>query len=187
VTHVTHCFNAMRPLLHRAPGPLAAVAQIEQVRGELIADGVHVHPAAMDALLKLLGPERIVVITDALSGAGAAESAFDFAGQPARVIRGAARLTDGTLTGSVLTMDQALRNMLLMTGATLQQAVGMMTLNPALTAQVSHRKGRLKAGYDADMLILNQSLVLQATFCKGAISFATDEWRERLSSLDFLS
>src|SRR2546430_4799177 len=128
VTHVTHCFNAMRPLLHRAPGPLAAVAQAEQVRGELIADGVHVHPAAMHALVKLLGPDRIVVITDALAGAGASEATFDFAGQPAKVIGGAARLTDGTLTGSVLTMDQALRNMLLMTEVTLQQAVGMLTL-----------------------------------------------------------
>jgi N-acetylglucosamine-6-phosphate deacetylase len=183
VTHVTHCFNAMRPLLHRAPGPIAAIVQADQVRGELIADGVHVHPAAMNALVKLLGPDRIVVITDALAGAGAPKSTFDFAGQPAKVIRGAARLTDGTLTGSVLTMDQALRNMLLMTDVTLQQAVGMLTLNPALSAQVAHRKGRLKAGYDADILILDQSLVLQATLCKGAIAFATDEWAERLSAL----
>ena len=183
VTHVTHCFNAMRPLLHRAPGPLAAIAQAQQVRGELIADGVHVHPAAMYALVKLLGPERIIVITDALAGAGATEATFDFAGQPAKVIRGAARLTDGTLTGSVLTMDQALRNMLLMTDVTLQQAVGMLTLNPALAAQVSHRKGRLQTGYDADVLIFDQSLALQATICKGAIAFATDEWRERLSAL----
>jgi N-acetylglucosamine-6-phosphate deacetylase len=186
VTHVTHCFNAMRPLLHRAPGPIAAITQTDHVRGELIADGVHVHPAAMNALVKLLGPDRIVVITDALSGAGVSETTFDFAGQPARVIRGAARLSDGTLTGSVLTMDQALRNMLLMTEVTLQQAVGMLTLNPALAAQVSHRKGRLKAGYDADVLILDQSLALQATFCKGAITFATDEWREKLSALSVL-
>jgi len=183
VTHATHCFNAMRPLLHRAPGPIAAIAQSDQVRGELIADGVHVHPAAMHALVKLLGPHRIVVITDALSGAGASESTFDFAGQPAKVIRGAARLSDGTLTGSVLTMDQALRNMRLMTGATLQQVVGMMTLNPALAAQVSHRKGRLKAGYDADVLVLDQSLELQASFCKGTVAFATEKWREKLSTL----
>ena len=186
VTHATHCFNAMRPLLHRAPGPLAAIAQSEEVRGELIADGVHVHPAAMNALVKMLGPERIIVITDALAAAGIAESTFDFAGQPAKVIRGAARLSDGTLTGSVLTMDQALRNMLLMTGITLQQAVGMLTLNPALAAQVSHHKGRLKAGYDADVLILDQSLALQATICRGAVAFATDEWRERLSAMSIV-
>jgi N-acetylglucosamine-6-phosphate deacetylase len=183
VTHVTHCFNAMRPLLHRAPGPLAAVAQAEQVRGELIADGVHVHPAAMNALVKLLGPARVIVITDALAGAGAPATTFDFAGQPAKVIRGAARLSDGTITGSVLTMDQALRNLLQMTDVSLQQAVGMLTLNPAQAAQVSDRKGRLQVGYDADVLIFDQSLTLQATICRGDVAFATDEWRERLSAL----
>jgi len=186
VTHVTHCFNAMRPLLHRAPGPLAAIAQVEQVRGELIADGVHVHPAAMNALVKMLGPERIIVITDALAGAGVPETTFDFAGQPAKVIRGAARLTDGTITGSVLTMDQALRNVLQMTEVSLQQAVGMLTLNPAYAAQVSDRKGRLQTGYDADVLIFDQSLALQATICRGVVAFATNEWRERLSALPFL-
>ncbi len=183
VTHATHCFNAMRPLLHRSPGPLAAIAQAQQVRGELIADGVHVHPAAMDALVKLLGAERTIVITDALAAAGVPNVDFDFAGQPARVVRGAARLSDGTITGSVLTMDQALRNVLQMTEVSLQQAVGMLTLNPAHAAQVSHRKGRLQVGYDADLLIFNHSLALQATICRGAVAFATKEWRERLSAL----
>src|SRR5713101_7131809 len=180
VTHVTHCFNAMRPLLHRAPGPLAALAEAEWVRGELIADGVHVHPGAMNALVKLLGPERTVVITDALAGAGSNGAAFDFAGQPAQVIRGAARLADGTITGSVLTMDQALRNVLQMTEASLQQAVGMLTLNPAHAAQASHCKGRLQAGYDADLLIFDHTLTLQATICRGFVAFATSEWSERL-------
>jgi N-acetylglucosamine-6-phosphate deacetylase len=186
ITHATHCFNAMRPLLHRAPGPLAAIAQAEEVCGELIADGVHVHPAAMNALIKMLGPERIIVITDALAAAGSEESTFDFAGQSAKVIRGAARLSDGTITGSILTMDQALRNVLHMTEVSLQQAVGMLTLNPARAAQISDRKGRLQIGYDADVLIFDQSLALQATLCRGAVAFATEEWRERLSAIPFL-
>jgi N-acetylglucosamine-6-phosphate deacetylase len=186
VTHVTHCFNAMRPLLHRAPGPLAAAARAEGVRGELIADGVHVHPGAMNALVKLLGPERTIIITDALAAAGSSQGTFDFAGQPAQVIRGAARLSDGTITGSVLTMDQALRNVLQMTEVSLQQAVGMLTLNPAIAAQVSDRKGRLQAGYDADLLIFDSSLSLQATICRGEIAFATDVWRQNLSALRFL-
>ncbi len=183
VTHVTHCYNAMPPLLHREPGPLAALAQATGVFGELIADGVHVHPAAADALVKLLGPERTIVITDALAGAGLSNTAFDFAGQPARVSRGAARLADGTITGSVLTMDQALRNILLMTSVTLPQAVGMLTLNPARTVRMAHRKGCLRAGYDADVLIFDQSLTLQATICCGSVAFTTDAWRERLSPI----
>lgn len=187
VTHATHCFNAMRPLLHRAPGPLAAIAEAEQVRGELIADGVHVHPAAMNALVKLLGPERIIVITDALAGAGLSDAHFDFAGQSAQVVRGAARLADGTITGSILTMDQGLRNMLSMTDVSLQQAIGMLTLNPARAAQVAHRKGRLQVGYDADLAIFDSSLVLQATICRGTVAFATQEWHERFAAVEVVS
>ena len=183
VTHMTHCFNAMRPIHHRAPGPLAAVEQAPQVRGELIADGVHVHPAVMRILVDMLGPERTIVITDALAGAGLNDTSFEFAGQPAQVICGAARLADGTLTGSVLTMEQALRNMLEMTEVTLQEAVGMLTLNPAQAAQVANRKGRLHAGYDADVAIFDQALQLQATICRGKVAFATEEWRERLKGL----
>lgn len=183
VTHVTHCFNAMRPLLHRAPGPLAALAESNWVRGELIADGVHVHPAAMYALVKMLGPERTVVITDALAGAGLPDATFEFAGQPAHVVNGAAHLEDGTITGSVLTMDQALRNILRMTGVSLQQAAGMLTFNPARSAQVAQRKGCLQAGYDADLTIFDQSMALQATICRGELAYATDEWQDRLSAV----
>ncbi len=182
VTHVTHCYNAMRPLLHRSPGPLAALAQSGHVRGELIADGVHVHPAAMDALIKMLGPERVIIITDALAGAGIPDATFEFAGNSAHVTCGAAHLADGTLTGSVLTMDQALRNTLAMTHVTLQQAVGMLSYNPALSAQVADHKGCLQAGYDADLAIFDASLTLQATIRQGTLAFATSEWRARFTA-----
>ncbi|HET9921591.1 MAG TPA: N-acetylglucosamine-6-phosphate deacetylase [Ktedonobacteraceae bacterium] len=182
-THMTHCFNAMRPLHHRNPGPIAAIVQNAKVRGELIADGVHVHPAIMNVLVKALGPERTIVITDALAAAGIDDPTFEFAGQPAHVICGAAHLADGTLTGSVLTMDRALRNMLTMTEATLPEAVGMLTTNPAQAIHVDNRKGCLQSGYDADLLIFDADLNLQATICCGTLAFATDTWRERLSEL----
>ena len=182
ITHATHCFNAMRPLHHRHPGPLAAIAQAEQVRGELIADGVHVHPAAMEALVKLLGPQRVIVITDALAAAGMTTGTFDFAGQSAQVVSGVARLADGTITGSVLTMDQALRNMLSMTHVSLQEAVGMLTLNPARAVGVTERKGRLQAGYDADLLIFDSALMLQATICRGTLAYATGAWHQQLQN-----
>ncbi|GCE14727.1 N-acetylglucosamine-6-phosphate deacetylase [Tengunoibacter tsumagoiensis] len=181
--HMTHCFNAMRPLHHRKPGPLAALAQHAETMGELIADGVHVHPAMMDLLVKVLSPQRTVIITDAQSCAGNPEGEFDFAGQAASVINGAAFLSDGTLAGSVLTMDQALRNILQYTHVSLSEAVGMLTYNPARTAQVDKRKGLLAAGYDADLLIFDQSLHLQATICRGEVAFATEEWSQRLQSL----
>ena len=184
MTHATHCCNAMRPLLHRDPGPLGAIAQAPQVAGEVIADGVHVHPAMLAILVKILGPQRMIIITDALSAAGLAEDTqFDFAGQPAQLLHGAARLADGTLTGSVLTMDLALRNIVQMTGATLQEAVGMLTSNPARAARVAGRKGHLQSGCDADLVILDRALTLQATICQGKVAFATDAWRARLSAL----
>lgn len=182
ITHATHCFNAMRPLLHRAPGPIAAIAKAPQVQGELIADGVHVHPEVMRLLVKMLGPQRTVVITDALAAAGLANGVkFEFAGQVAEVMCGAAHLADGTLTGSVLTMEQALRNMLKITQVSLSEAVGMLTLNPARAAQVAERKGHLQAGYEADLLIFDSSLHLQATICRGQFTYATGAWRTLLS------
>ena len=181
VTHMTHCCNAMRPLNHRDTGPLGALAQSPQVFGEIIADGVHVHPAMVEILFRLLGPDRAIVITDALAGAGMPEIPFDFAGQQARVEHGVARLDDGTITGSVLTMDQALRNILQMTDATLSQAIGMITRNPARSIRVAQRKGLLQPGYDADLVILDNDLRLGATICGGKLVHASGAWREVLA------
>jgi N-acetylglucosamine-6-phosphate deacetylase len=183
ITHATHCFNAMRPLLHREPGALGAIVEFDQVHGELIADGVHVHPAAARILLRALGPERAIVVTDALACAGLPDAEFEFNGQPARVIDGVARLSDGTITGSVLTMDQALRNIVRIVGVPLHEAVAMLTLNPARSARVADRKGRLRPGYDADLLILDDDLQLQATICRGVLAWASEGWRDRLAVL----
>jgi N-acetylglucosamine-6-phosphate deacetylase len=181
VTHITHCCNAMRPLLHRDPGPLSALSETPTVYGEVIADGVHVHPAMVRALLKLMGPERAIIITDAQAGAGAEDAVFEFGGQPAHVANGAARLADGTLTGSVLTMAQALRNVMSMTPATLSEASAMLARNPARAAGADETKGLLRPGYDADLVILDDQLTLQATYCAGELAYATEGWRARAS------
>ncbi len=184
ITHATHCFNAMRPLLHRAPGPLGAVIEAESVRGELIGDGVHVHPAAMRALIGALGPERVVVVTDALTAAGLPSGAvLEFAGQEATVEGGVARLADGTITGSVLTMAQALCNLVTLAAVPLPEAVGMLSRNPARAAGVDGRKGMLAPGHDADLLVFDDALNLQAAICKGTLAWATDSWRDRLACI----
>jgi N-acetylglucosamine-6-phosphate deacetylase len=180
VTHVTHCCNAMRPLLHRDPGPLSALSESPAVYGEIIADGIHVHPAMVRALLKLMGPERAILITDALAGAGTEDGAFEFGGQHARVIRGAARLADGTITGSVLTMDQALRNVMSMTSVTLSEASAMLSRNPARAAHITESKGLLQVDYDADLAVFDEALTLQATYCRGELAFASDAWLARV-------
>jgi N-acetylglucosamine-6-phosphate deacetylase len=177
ITHVTHCCNAMRSLLHRDPGPLAAAIQSPHILGELIADGHHVHPAMVDVMVRLLTPQRAITITDAQAATGTSEdAAFEFAGQPARIVNGVALLGDGTIAGSVLTMDCALKNILTMTQVTLSQAVGMQTWNPARAANVSHRKGRLQVGYDADLAIFSTDLALLATLRDGEIIYAADAW-----------
>jgi N-acetylglucosamine-6-phosphate deacetylase len=181
ITHATHCFNAMRPLLHREPGPLAAIVQSQQVFGEMIMDGLHVHPAMIDLFIRMLGPTRGIVVTDAQAGAGTQPGViFEFGGQKTRVIDGAVRLEDGTLAGSALTMDRALRNVLRYTGVSLSDAVRMLTLNPATSIHLDDRKALLKAGYDADLLIFDRDLNLQATICRGEVVFASGTWAKRL-------
>jgi N-acetylglucosamine-6-phosphate deacetylase len=166
-THATHCCNAMRPLGHREPGPLGAILEAPQVQGELIADGVHVHPAMLRLLVGALGADRAVIVSDALRGAGMATGRFEFGGQLVAIVAGAARLPDGTLSGSILTLDQALRNLVQVWGIPLPNAVAMLTRNPARAAGAADRKGYLRPGFDADLLILDHRLHLQATYCRG--------------------
>lgn len=175
-THATHCCNAMRPLLHRDPGPLGAIALSPAVAGELIADGVHVHPAMAQVLIKLLGSDRTILITDALAGAGSDGGPFEFAGQSAQVIGGAARLSDGTLTGSVLTMDQALRNVCALPNISLSAASAMLSRNPARAAHAGDRLGLLVPGYQGDLALLDDNLSLCATLCRGEAVHASAEW-----------
>ncbi len=181
VSHMTHCFNAMRPLHHREPGPLGAIMCAPQVFGEIIGDGVHVHPVMVDMMIRLLKPSRAVIITDAQAGAGLGDSAeFEFAGQVAHNGGGVALLSDGTLAGSILTMDQALRNILAMSQLTLSEAVGMLTWNPAQSVK-AQKKGLLQPGFDADLAIFDASMTLQATICRGTAAYTTNQWRERAS------
>ncbi len=177
---LTHCFNAMPPLLHRAPGPLGALVEQESAFGELIADGHHVLPVVMRVLVQALGPGRTVVITDAQPGAGLPPgTTFSFAGRLARVDPDVARLTDGTIAGSVLTMDQALRVLVESVGVPLEDAVLMLTTTPARAIGVDQRKGRLAPGYDADLVLLDRKLRVQATFCRGHLAFASTDWLAR--------
>jgi N-acetylglucosamine-6-phosphate deacetylase len=181
VTHATHCCNAMRPLLHREPGPLGALALSPSVAGELIVDGVHVHPAMARVMIQLLGSDRTILITDAQAGAGGDASTFEFAGQQARIVDGAARLADGTLAGSVLTLDQALRNVCAYPGLSLSAASAMLSRNPARAVGAADRMGMLAPGSAADLVLLDADLTVCATFCEGAPVYASAEWSARLA------
>lgn len=165
---VTHLFNAMRGLHHRQPG-LAGAALERDVMVSLIADGVHVHPAAILLAIRCKGVERVCLITDAISAAGSAESEHWLGEQRVIVRQGEARLMDGALAGSTLTMDAAVRNALRWTNLSLPQAVRLATLNPAGLLGLDHRKGSIAEGKDADLVIFDEDFRVHYTLMGGEI------------------
>jgi len=157
-THITHCFNAMKGLHHRHPGVVGAALILEQVFVELIADGVHVHPDVMRLLIRSKGREKIMLISDAIPAAGLPEGSYMFGGQEVCVHNGRACLKDGTLAGSTLTLDEAVRNIVRMCNMSIPDAVYMATAAPAEAMGLGEKKGKIRAGYDADIAILDQDL-----------------------------
>ncbi len=181
---VTHCFNAMPPLLHRAPGPLGALVEHEEVVGELVADGVHVLPPVMRFLVRALGPQRVAAVTDAQPVAGLPPGTTFRFGELQGVVSGdVARLADGTIAGSVLTTEQAVRVLVERVGIPLEDAVTMLATTPARVIGAGHRKGRLLPGYDADLVLLDRSLRLVATFCRGQLAAVAPQVEEQVRPL----
>ncbi|ATY84259.1 N-acetylglucosamine-6-phosphate deacetylase [Kyrpidia spormannii] len=168
VSQVTHCFNAMRGFHHREPGVVGAAMMHGEWTVELIADGVHVHPGAMALLYRAKGADRIALVSDAMRAAGMPDGDYHLGGFAVTVRGGAARLPDGTLAGSTLTLDRAVQHMVRLCGVPVAEAVAMASEVPARAAGCGHRKGRLAAGYDADFVVLDQDLRVERTFIAGA-------------------
>jgi len=166
---VTHVFNAMSGLHHRRPGAVGAILGSERAIGMLICDGIHVHPAAVKLLFRMLGPHRLILVTDAMPGAGLGDGVYRLLGQQVTVKEGKATLPDGAIAGSVLTMDRAVANMQTFTGCSLTEALKMATLNPAEALGLGHRKGRLAPGHDADIVVLGEQGQSRLTMVRGEI------------------
>lgn len=165
---VTHLFNAMSPLHHRDPGLPGAALAHPGPRCSLVADGRHVHPEMVRLAFDRLGPDRVYLVTDAMSAAGMGSGEFELAGRKVTVQEGTPRLDDGTLAGSVLTMDEAVRNVMSFTGCTLPEAVRMASVTPS-TLLGAERKGRLARGFDADVVALSASLEVEAAWAGGEL------------------
>ncbi len=131
-SHVTHTFNAQSPLNHRSPGVPGAAMVDARLACEVISDGIHLHPDIVKMLMLCKGPERTVAITDAMEAAGMPDGQYQLGGQDVFVKEGAARLKDGTLAGSTLTMIRAFQN-LMRFGATPENAAAMTTKTPAMS------------------------------------------------------
>ncbi|MBA2693836.1 MAG: N-acetylglucosamine-6-phosphate deacetylase [Rubrobacter sp.] len=164
---VTHLFNAMSPLHHRDPGlPGAAFAHPRAVCG-LIADGLHVHPEMAALAFRMLGPDRLCLVTDAIAAAGMGDGEYALATRNVYVEDGVPRLGSGAIAGSVLSMNEALRNILAFTGCTIAEAVRMASSTPARLIGEGRRKGRLFPGYDADVAVLAPDLSVEAVWRAG--------------------
>jgi len=171
LSHVTHLYNAMRGLHHREPGTVGGALTLPGVTVELIADAVHVHPASMAVAVAARGADSTMLITDAMRATGLGDGQYRLGELVATVKNGAARLTDGTLAGSVLTMEVAVRNMVQLVGIDLPTAVAMASLHPARRHRLDGQKGSIAPGKDADILLLDASLNVLTTIVEGKIVF----------------
>lgn len=162
----THTYNAMRPFTHRDPGVIGAVLTSPEISAELIADGIHVQEGAMKLLLQAKGPERVILVSDGLSATGMPDGKYSLGGFEITVSNGVCRNAAGVLAGSTLTLDQALRNIVRL-GVPLADATRMLTLNPASLLGIEFKKGSLRAGADADILLLDPELRVTRIWARG--------------------
>ena len=167
----THTYNAMTGLHHRDPGTLGAALSSPEIRCELIADNIHVHPAAMNVLYRAKGADGVILITDAVRGAGMPDGEYPIDNRITVVRDGAVRLPDGTLAGSTLTMERALRNFIAATGRPLDEVWKASSLNPARAIGESARKGSLEVGKDADLVLVDDQIDVQLTVVEGRVVY----------------
>ena len=162
----THTFNAMRPLDHREPGILGIVLTTDSLFAELICDGIHNTPEMAKIWWRCKGPERAILITDAMSATGMPDGAYQLGSFTVLVANGRAMVGD-VLAGSVLTLDKALTNFLAFTGGTLEQGLRLLTANPAAMTGLADRAGSLTVGQPANLVAVDNKGKLAASFLNG--------------------
>lgn len=170
VSQGTHLYNQMRPFHHREPGVIGATWLLPEIKAELIADFIHSHPKAVLMAYKMKTAAGIILITDAMRAKGMPYGDYDLGGQLVHVTETGAHLPNGSLAGSVLTMDQAVRNMHQATNCSLEELVQMSSFNAAQQLQMTN-KGRLVEQADADAVLLDERLTLVQTVKAGNIVY----------------
>lgn len=167
----THLFNAMPPLLNREPGIAgAALSALDTICG-IIVDGVHVHPSMLRLALAAKGPGGLILVTDAMPPTGTDATSFQLYGQTIHRRDGKLVTDDGTLAGADIDMAQAVRNAVALMGVEVEEALRMASLYPARFLRLDHRLGRIQAGYQADLVLLDADRQVAGTWVAG-------QWRD---------
>jgi N-acetylglucosamine-6-phosphate deacetylase len=171
---VTHIFNGMPPLHHRSPGIIGAALTDERIYAQVIADGVHLHPAVIRLLVRTKGTDRLLLISDSIRAAGLSDGDYDLGGRTVHVRGGVARTTEGSLAGSTITLDAAMRNLIAFTGVSLREGLRTATTAPAEAMGWIGLKGVLAPGADADVILLDRDLHVRLTMVSGEVVYRSD-------------
>jgi N-acetylglucosamine-6-phosphate deacetylase len=174
ISHVTHLFNAMPSLHHRLPGPLAAIFERPEVTAQVIVDGAHIHPSMIRLAFSCLGPERFVTITDGIQAMGLPDGSYVYNGMDYEAREGTARYHDGTLIGTALGLNQMAARLMEFTGCSLQVAIQTVCENPARVLGLAEKKGAVRMGLDADLVLLEEDLSVWTTIVGGQVVYERD-------------
>lgn len=170
-SHATHLFNAMSGIQQRAPGAAGALLLSDSVSADIIADGVHLHPAIVEMAYRLKGNDQLILISDAMRAKCMCDGQYDLGGQQVTVQNGVAALDNGALAGSLLKLPQAIKNIMQFTTCTLVDALRMVSYNPARKLQLEAHKGSIEVGKDADLVVLSPDIAVKMTMREGVVVF----------------
>jgi N-acetylglucosamine-6-phosphate deacetylase len=179
ISHATHTFNAMTPLNHRKPGIVGAIFNSD-IYCELIADGIHVHPAIFNILKKVKGTNKIILITDSMRAGCLRDGVSELGGQKVIVENNSARLENGTLAGSILKLNEGIKNFMDNSDVDICEAISLVSINPARELGLDKVKGSLEAGKYADIVILDSNFNVQQTIVEGNTVFKLNEMKRCL-------
>jgi N-acetylglucosamine-6-phosphate deacetylase len=168
IGHSTHLYNAMTPFSHREPGIVGAVFDTD-ITTETISDGIHITYPALRIAYKQKGFDKVLLVTDAMMACGMPEGKYSLGGQDVFVKEGAARLKEGNLAGSILTLDKAIRNVYKNNNYALYEVVKMATYNGAKHCGIADRKGLIKEGYDADLVLFDEDINIKKVIINGKV------------------